>query len=290
MVDFFFDADPLVLLSVWLGGHPIVPAMFFSLITVVVTLLFGRWFCGWFCPFGALHNFFSSLRRGTRKSKIMAGGYSTKQNIKYYVLAGLLLSALCGANLAGWLDPFSVLFRSLSMAVFPVVNAGLENVFDFIYRVNPGIGPARLTVVSEPVYRWLRYNLLAVHQPHYFWSMFLMVLFAGVLALNFFRARFWCKYICPLGALLGIIGKNPLLRLNTSEKLCTGCKICLTDCQGAAEPNGPENWKPSECFYCMNCQSDCPTDAIDLHFQVPGMKHAAPPPLVNISNLEGEKR
>jgi hypothetical protein len=40
----------------------------------------------------------------------------------------------------------------------------------------------------------------------------------------------------------------------------------------------------------MNCQSDCPTDAIDLHFHVPGMKHAASQQLVNITNLGGEKR
>jgi polyferredoxin len=266
---FFFNLDPLVLLTVWLGGHVVASAMLLSLITVVVTLLFGRWFCGWFCPFGALHNFFTSLRGGTKKAKIQDGGYSSNQKIKYYVLIGLLIAALCGANQAGWLDPFSFFFRSMSMAVFPAINAGLQHFFNLIYRVNPGIGSVRLTAVSESVYRWLRYYFLTIGQPHYFWSMVFGLLFGAVVALNFFRGRFWCKYICPLGALLGVIGKNPLVRLHTNLDKCHDCKLCLAECQGGADPNGQAGWKPSECFFCMNCQSECNTDALSFDIEVP---------------------
>ncbi len=269
---FFFDVDPLVLLMVWLGGHIVVSAMLLSLITVAVTLLFGRWFCGWFCPFGALHNFFTSLRGTTKKARILAGGYSRNQKIKYYVLIALLLAALCGANQAGWLDPFSFFFRSMTMAVYPAINAGLESCFNFIYRVNPGIGSLRLTALSEPVYRWFRYYLLTVGQPHYFWGMVFGTLFGVVVVLNFFRGRFWCKYICPLGALLGTIGKNPMVRLHTNPDKCSDCKLCLVDCQGGADPNGKADWKPSECFFCMNCQSGCSTDAITFQIEVPKLQ------------------
>jgi polyferredoxin len=269
--DFFFNLDPLVLLTVWLGGHAAASALLLSLITVVVTLIFGRWFCGWFCPFGALHNFFSSLRGGSLKEKIKDGGYSAGQKTKYYILILLLVAAVVGANLAGWLDPFSVFYRSMTMAVFPAVNAGVQHFFDFIYRVNPGIGSVRLTAVSEPIYRWLRYYLLAIGQPHYFWSMVFGVLFGVVVVLNFFRARFWCKYICPLGALLGTVGKNPLLRLKVDAEKCHDCNVCLVDCQGGADPNGGINWKASECMYCLNCQSGCPSDAVTFQFEIPGV-------------------
>jgi polyferredoxin len=287
-VDLFFDLDPLVLLTVWIGGHAAAAVLLLSLITVAVTLFFGRWFCGWFCPFGALHNFMTSLRGQTKKNKIAAGGYTRQQKIKYLILLGVLVAALCGSNLAGWLDPFSLFFRSMTMAVFPAVDSGVEHFFGLIYQLDPSIGSLHLTALTEPVYRWLRFYLLSVSQPHYFWSMILGVLFGVVVALNLLRGRFWCKYLCPLGALLGVIGKNPTVRLETNLSKCHDCKICRMDCQGGADPNGSSAWKPSECFFCMNCQSACPSDAIQLKFGAPAEQEVMMPES-NASAEEVEK-
>lgn len=274
-LSFFFDIDPLLLLMVWLGGHAAAAALLFSLITVAVTLVFGRWFCGWVCPFGALHNLMSSWRGGSKKAKLDAGGYTVWHKSKYYLLLVLVIAAVVGANLAGWLDPFSFFYRSMTLAVFPAVNAGLQHFFDLIYRLDPGVGKVRLTLLTEPIYRWLRYYLLTIGQPHYFWSMIFGLLFGVVIALNFFRARFWCKYICPLGALLGVVGKNPVVRLKTDPELCHDCKLCLVDCQGGANPNGGASWKPSECMFCWNCESSCPSDAVGFQFEIPGVKKDA---------------
>ncbi len=267
---FFFDIDPLVLITVWLGGHAAAAALLFSLITLAVTFVFGRWFCGWICPFGALHNLLSSWRGGKRKQKVETGGYSIWQTSKYYVLLAVLVAALLGANIAGWLDPFSFFYRSMTMAVFPAINAGLEHFFGWIYQVDPGVGKLRLTLVSEPIYRALKYYFLTVGQPHYFWSMLLGVLFGLVALLNFYRARFWCKYICPLGALLGVVGKNPVLRLVVDPNLCKNCNECVTECQGGANPNGPGNWKPSECMFCWNCKKSCASHALTFKSSLQG--------------------
>ena len=97
------------------------------------------------------------------------------------------------------------------------------------------------------------------------------VLFGVVVLLNLLRSRFWCKYICPLGALLGVVGKNPVLRLEVDPARCNDCKICLTECQGGADPNSQASqWKPSECMYCLNCQSGCPSEAMRFRFTIPG--------------------
>jgi len=88
------------------------------------------------------------------------------------------------------------------------------------------------------------------------------MLFGLAIALNFYRARFWCRYICPLGALLGIAGKNPLVRLDKSPDACDNCRLCLADCQGWRQRGNTLEWKPAECFYCFNCQSDCPSRAV----------------------------
>ncbi len=91
-VTLFFNLDPLVALSAWVASRAFVGAMLLSLVTLAMTLVFGRWFCGWICPFGALHNFFSSLRGGSAKQKLEAGGYDTWQKAKYYLLVAFLVA------------------------------------------------------------------------------------------------------------------------------------------------------------------------------------------------------
>jgi polyferredoxin len=268
-VTFFFNIDPLVLVAVYLAAHTVATALLLSLATLAVTLVFGRWFCGWVCPFGTLHNLFSSGRGGPLKTKIQTGGYSNWQKSKYLLLVVVLVIALLGMNLVGWLDPLSFFYRSLATAVFPAINAGIQMLFGWLYSVNPGAGKLRMTAVSEPVYAVLRKYFLAVEQPHYAGGMLVGALFGFAVALNFYRARFWCRYLCPLGALLGIVGKNPLVRLKKNPETCNNCRLCLAECQGGANLQTLEEWKPAECFYCWNCQSKCPNHAISLVCEVP---------------------
>jgi polyferredoxin len=264
----FFNLDPLVMLTVWIGGHAVASALLLSLLTLAVTLVFGRVFCGWVCPFGALNNLFTSWRSGKRKDRIKGASYSPRQKTKYFIVVGVLVGSFFGANMAGWIDPFSFLYRSFATAVFPAINAGIQGTFDWFYNVNP-LG---LKAISEPIYRGFRYYFLTIGQPHYYWGMMFGVLFGTVLVLNLFRARFWCRYICPLGGLLGIVGKNPALRVNVDADKCKNCMECVAECQGGSEPQSNETWKPSECLFCWNCESVCPAKAISINFKVPGVK------------------
>ena len=263
-VTLFFNLDPLVALDFWLASHAFVGAMLLSLFTLAVTLICGRWFCGWVCPLGAVHNFFTSLRSGRAKQKLEAGGYNSWQKAKYYLLVAFLVVALLGADVVGWLDPFSFFFRSLATSIYPAINKALVAFFTWIYNADPGVGPVRLTLVTEPIYGFLRKYFLAIAQPYYWGSLLIGALFITTVALNFWRARCWCRYVCPLGALLGVVGKNPLVRLQKNEEKCNNCRLCLVDCQGGATPENILEWKPSECFYCWNCQVDCPAQAISL--------------------------
>lgn len=269
-VTLFFDFDPLVLLVTWLGSDIVPVSLLLALVTLAVTLLLGRWFCGWICPFGALHNAFSWLRKQRVRIKLDRGAYSPRQRWKYYLLIALLVGVLAGVNLTGWLDPFSFFYRSLATAVYPAANYGLQEVFTWFYDKDPGIGPVRVTSVSEPVYNFLRgWFINPDLQPQYQWSLLVGALFVAVVGLNLLRPRFWCRYICPLGALLGLVGKNPALRLKKNPELCNDCQLCTADCPGAANPQSTDAWKPSECFYCWNCKSACPHSALSFDFEIP---------------------
>ncbi|MBZ5536504.1 MAG: 4Fe-4S binding protein [Acidobacteriia bacterium] len=282
-VTLFFNLDPLVALTSWLASHTLVRAMLLSLVTLGVTLLAGRWFCGWICPLGSLHHFITSLRGGSARQKIEVGGYHPWQKAKYYILAAFLVVSVLGANVVGWLDPLSFFVRSLSTAVYPAINSAIVSMFTWVYNVNPGIGPVRLTAVTEPVYDVLRKHFLAPHQPYYWGGMLIGVLFVAVVALNFYRARFWCRYVCPLGALLGVVAKNPLVRLRRDEEKCNDCGLCLVNCQGGETLGAHAEWKPSECFYCWNCKSDCPSHAISFAWQ-PGREQKHDETLVSVDH------
>jgi polyferredoxin len=269
-VKLFFQMDPLILISSWLSSHQVLSGLLFSLFTLGATVLIGRWFCGWICPFGALHNLFTSLRNQKAKAKLAVDGYSKGQKAKYYILVAILVGAVLGINLAGWLDPFSFFYRSMAVVVNPAVNDGVGSFFGLIYQADPGIGTHKVATISEPIYDFLRHHVLATTQPYFYGSVLIALLFLAVVFLNLYRARFWCRYICPLGALLGVAGKNPLVQIKRNEEACNNCRLCVIDCQGGADPDVKDGWKPSECFYCWNCQSSCPHNVISFGFHVPG--------------------
>jgi polyferredoxin len=269
-VKLFFQLDPLVLIASWLASHQILEGLLLSLITLGVTILAGRWFCGWVCPFGALHNLLTGWRSKKTKEKLASGGYSRWHKTKYLGLAGLLVAALLGLNLTGWFDPFSFFYRAMAIVVYPGANDGVKSLFGWIYQTDPGIGRLKVTAVSEPIYDVLRKTVLATAQPYFYGSLLIALLFFTVVFLNLHRARFWCRYVCPLGALLGIAGKNPLIQIKHNETACNHCRLCVADCQGGANPDTQEGWKPSECFYCWNCHSACPQQAITFGLHVPG--------------------
>jgi polyferredoxin len=261
-VTFFFDIDPLIALAVWMAGHALLSTALLALVTAIVTVVFGRWFCGWVCPLGTVHTLCSSARTSKLKERLAEGTFSAWQRAKYYVLLFVLGGSLVGLNVVGWLDPLSVLYRSLAVSIFPAFNAVTQAVFAWLYEANPGVGPVRVSVLSEPVYGWLRHSVLAVEQPYMSSGLLVGSLFVGVAALNLQRVRFWCRYVCPLGALLGILGKNPVVRLTKDPERCNSCRLCVADCHGGANPDGMDSWKPAECMFCWNCHSDCPTQGI----------------------------
>jgi polyferredoxin len=273
-VDLFFQIDPLVLVSSWLASHQAVASLLLSLITVGVTLVAGRWFCGWICPFGTFHNLFTALRSARAKDKVDTGAYSRFQQTKYYILIGLIVACVLGLNLTGWLDPFSFLYRSLATVVYPMLNDVIVWLFGSIYQADPSVGPLKVTAVSEPVYEVLRRHFLATAQPHFYGTIFIALLLGTVLFLNLYRSRFWCRYICPLGGLLGAAGKNPLVQIKQDSATCNNCRACVADCQGGANPDIVGGWKPSECLYCWNCHSACPNHSIKFTVRVPGEKHS----------------
>jgi ferredoxin len=262
-VRLFLDFDPLILVTTLLSAHAASVAFTLSLITIALTVVFGRFFCGWVCPLGTLHNMAGAMKRP--RADVVPRNW---HRFKYYLLIAILASSVFTLQFVGIMDPLSLLIRSFSVSVYPLFNYAIRAVFNVLYHANP-LG---ITAVSEPVYGVLKNSVLTFEQTFYLQSVFIGLIFFGILALNFIERRFWCKYLCPLGALLGLLSRISLLKRSVSEG-CTECGACAGVCQGAAAPEVKGAWKDAECYYCWNCDDVCPNNAVSFGFR--GKKSAS---------------
>ncbi len=257
-VGFFFQMDPLVVLSTLLSAGTLISGALWAGLIVLLTLFFGRFFCGFICPFGTIHHMVGQVRPALKGSdRIRASRPGPMKRVKYFVLATLLTAALSGLNAAGWMDPISFLFRSVALAILPGAGEVLKAAFDALARSDIQILNLMsygAEVLVAPVFG---YGHTGFQTAGFIGLLFLVILF-----LNRIRPRFWCRFLCPLGALLGIFSRFSVLRLEKDEAACTHCGRCTGLCQGAASPEPGTPWEPAECLLCFNCFDACPEDAL----------------------------
>lgn len=77
---------------------------------------------------------------------------------------------------------------------------------------------------------------------------------------SFFYDRFLCKYLCPMGALLAIIGKIGIFRVRRNTESCINCKLCSNVCPVNINVHELEDVKSSECLNCNECVNVCPVE------------------------------
>lgn len=255
-VKLFLDFDPLLFIATALSSRSIPQNLYLSLFLLALTVVLGRVFCGWVCPLGTLNNLVGASKRWPGKAR--ARGWF---RVKYYLLLGLLAASVFTLQLTGVLDPLSLLVRSLSVSVHPALNYAINSGLDLLYA--PDV--RGLTSAAEAIEGFLRKGLLAFHQPHFAQGLLIGALFVGVLALNLVERRFWCRYLCPLGALLGLFSRWAFLKRSAAEG-CNACTACDYSCQGNASPAGGDTWMPTECLYCWSCDDACPTRGTRFSF------------------------
>jgi len=235
-----------------------------SLAILVPTFFLGRFFCGWICPLGSLNHFIGSLKSERKRGRLRldSNSYKPWQKLKYYILAALLISSLFGGMLAGVMDPISLTVRSLGLGVLPAVNYAVNAMLDGLYRSGLGV----LRFVADAAHFMLKDVLLSFRQPHFRQAAVLALIFTGILVLNLRITRFWCRALCPLGALLGIASKWSVLGLEKRHDRCTDCNRCQLACQGADDPMPGKPWRKAECHLCFNCVGGCSETGIGFRF------------------------
>jgi polyferredoxin len=258
--------DPLIILANLLASKIFLAGSTLALLIIILTLVFGRAWCGWLCPMGTTLDLLSlkRWRLALRGKNNIGGGLEDPlddppdgwRSVKYGLLLTILIAALFGNLTLLVFDPLTLLFRTLTFSIWPAIDQLFTALEISLYPI-----PA----LADPISRLdmlLRPNLLPSEPIFYRQALLYVGVFASVIALNFFAQRFWCRYLCPLGGLLGLVSKFSLFRRAVSVE-CKGCTICTQVCPtGTVDPKQGYASDPSECTMCLDCLESCPRSTI----------------------------
>jgi ferredoxin len=198
-----------------------------------------------------LHQFVSWLFDArTNAQRIHGNRYSPTQFIKYSILIVFLVMASMGALQIGLLDPIVIMYRAVATFISPAADLLTGRADEVVGTVSAG------TTLDA-----LKFAPGAENRIFFGW-FWIALTFLFFVAMNLWKPRFFCRVICPLGALLGTLAQRSVFPINRIVDKCTDCDLCLLRCEGASEPQG--QLRQAECFGYMNCIDDCPENALEF--------------------------
>lgn len=238
-----FTADPLIMGLTALAGRVILAGLVISLVMLLLTLVLGRFFCGWVCPLGTMIDAAGTLnKRGSKPSP-------RASRIKFFFLAFIAAAALAQVQAAWLLDPLVIAGRFVSLNLIPAVTSVLDKLFEFL------ISTFRLYGGVYDLYRDLRSSVLGIEPRYFSHSLAILALFLAILAYAGLVRRGWCRHFCPLGALYALAARFALLRKETAA--CRKCLRCVNACPMGAISDDM-SCRKGECIGCLSCVSACP--------------------------------
>jgi polyferredoxin len=261
----FFQLDPLIILITSLSERVVLEGIGVSFLMILLALILGRFFCGWICPLGTT----SDIGQGFRKRFSVKEGINNKLKLgKFFILGIIFIFAVFGIQLAWIFDPIVIMARFVSLNLIPAVTLVLNQIFILLIK---GFG------FSESLYdfyRALRASILGVKIFYFSHSALIFMSFMIIICAPLFLKRFWCRAICPLGALYAVVSKFSLLRRRIYK--CTKCGICKSECRmGAIRED--MSYDQSECVLCMDCVYDCPQHATSFGWVSPDLNEVKRP-------------
>ncbi len=185
---------------------------------VLSGLLAGRVFCGWACPMGLIEDALARLPKA--KGLVSKRFTSVDRRLKWLRWVMLV--------------PFALIIWMLN---FPPQRA-----YDFVVR-----GQAWLNL--DP----LKLALMLDERGHFIGRI---AFFAALVLISLVIPRFWCRYLCPVGALLGLFNKVSWLKVRRNEAKCSHCDLYPAECIMHTTPG------KSDCIVCGECVQGCPMKAI----------------------------
>jgi polyferredoxin len=200
-VNFFLRMDPALVFITAITARIIL----FSFIPAAVVLLsvpfIGRVFCGYICPMGTTLDVTDALFRSKNKTNLFSKNQIKNLlkillKIKYFILLFLIGSALFGVSYVFFASPLSLITRFYGLIIFPIISFLLREILDIIRPLGDILNISSISFAQ-------------VRTTRFATQFFILFFFITVSGMIIFSPRFWCRFICPSGALLAFFPDHP---------------------------------------------------------------------------------
>lgn len=253
-VDLLLRLDPLLGVGTIIAARHFVPVLLPGLIVLASCLLVGRLFCGHVCPMGTTLDLLERPLGPNHKPSVKNSSYEATvryRTWKYLGLTAILGATLAGVSLVHLGSPLSLVTRLYALGLYPV--AAL-------------LGESGLALVSPLFSTFGLYELsyIQISQKVFATNVFVAGIFAAIVLLAYSQPRFWCRNLCPAGALMGLFSRRSLFRRKVDASSCSGCGRCIRECPTGAISEDPVHTVHSECIMCLHCQQICPEGSISF--------------------------
>lgn len=246
---------PIGSLQAVLGSRAFSVSLYVGGFLLLVGATLGRMVCGFLCPFGLIQEALYKIPFPWKRNRFP--GDRPLRYVKYALLAALVIVLpLLVVNDAGQGTPTFCKYvcpaGTLEGGVPLVLLSGSAPVSPASLPVVPGMDLSAFAPLESPALQtgWL-----------FTWKMAVLIL---VVLVSVAVWRPFCKYLCPLGAIYGMLNPIALYRLNMAPELCIHCGRCRRSCRMALDPERRQN--QPECVRCGDCVRACPTGALSLDF------------------------
>ena len=204
---------------------------------VLVGAIFGRFVCGWLCPFGLVQDLLYKIPF-PKKLKTFKGDKLLRK-LKYVILlVFVIILPMCVLDITGLGDPWFCKY---------ICPAGMLE------------GGIPLVILNEGLRKTLGFL--------YAWKFFIL---AVIVILSVIIYRPFCKYLCPLGGVYSLFNGISVFKLRFDESKCVSCKKCSKVCKMNVDPcKNPDH---AECIRCGLCVEACPTEALTANFSLMNKK------------------